>query len=74
MWLEFSFMEGTDRSGAPPASAAVGNEWNYDCALSISLLDVDRDTFTHRQGLCYSNRNQNHIHQVFCLVNKNTEF
>ena len=41
-------MEGTDRSGATPASAAVGNEWSYDCALSISLLDVYRDTFTHR--------------------------
>ena len=40
-------MEGTDSSGASPASAAVENEWSYDYALSISLLDVDRDTFTH---------------------------
>jgi len=57
MWLVFSFTYGTDRSGVSPASAAVENEWSYDYALSISVLDVDSDTYIHRQGLCCSNRN-----------------
>jgi hypothetical protein len=35
------FMEGTDRSDASPASAAVENECSYDYVLSIILLDVD---------------------------------
>ena len=41
MWLEFSFMEGTERNGASPVSAAVENDWSYDYALTISLVNVD---------------------------------
>lgn len=64
MWLEFSFVKGTDRSYSTP-SAAVENEWSYTCTSPTSLHDVDRDRFTYRLQLCYSNENQNMFTKQF---------